>query len=769
MRHILLAGVILGLLAVPERSFALNGDVNLDGAVSQADVDVLGNYLVSNSSFLPSSFNADVNQDAQTDSADALILQQFVNGLRPFLPTAISSTTIAGTMSGTLADASVVYVATGSLIVPPGQTLTLGPGVVIKMGTGTQFTVNGILISQGSAAAPVIITSLNDDSSRGDTNGNGPSQGSEGDWGALIFNNSTAATRLAHATLRFGQRVVLTAASPHFQNVTISSMSQVAVLADLASFPTGSGVIAFGSPINGIDLPGGQVLANGTWSHIGLPYVIRGGQVGTHGVVTIAPGAVFKFQGADSSLGVVNTLRAIGTSTTPITFTSLKDDSVGGDTNGDGSLTQPAAGDWESIIFQTAGSSGSVLERCRIRYGGRPPRDNGQASVLVQFDSTAAIRLCEIRDSGTSGIWVRSGGAPLLEGNTVQFNGQFGVRAHDTGAGATSVLGNVVLNNGNYGVGLTGQARPAIGNILRGNAGGFVFTETGAPMLTGNVVENNSGSAVLIAGPNVYVSDGGGNSVSGNALNGIELGASLWTQSGTFGFTALSYVIRAGRVDLGAGDTSAQIRLVPGAVFKLLQAGSLGFNNTITAVGTSTAPITFTSLKDDSVGGDTNADGNASSPAPGDWQYIVIHGNASSGSRLEHSQIRYGGSDGQTSLYLQFGTTLTIRHTDVRSSSTSGILVRNDAAPQISSSTIRSNGRYGIESMAASRPVIRHSIIQGNAGEGVVNRDSGILLDATQNYWGSATGPTHAANPGGAGDTVSGNVNYTPFLTEAPF
>ncbi len=37
-------------------------------------------------------------------------------------------------------------------------------------------------------------------------------------------------------------------------------------------------------------------------------------------------------------------------------------------------------------------------------------------------------------------------------------------------------------------------------------------------------------------------------------------------------------------------------------------------------------------------------------------------------------------------------------------------------------------------------------------------------VDATGNWWGSDTGPTHGLNPGGAGDAVSDNVAYSPWL-----
>ena len=53
--------------------------------------------------------------------------------------------------------------------------------------------------------------------------------------------------------------------------------------------------------------------------------------------------------------------------------------------------------------------------------------------------------------------------------------------------------------------------------------------------------------------------------------------------------------------------------------------------------------------------------------------------------------------------------------------------------------------------------------ISGNSEFGL-NNENAVVIDAECNWWGSASGPTTASNPGGTGDDVSANVDYQPWL-----
>ncbi len=92
-----------------------------------------------------------------------------------------------------------------------------------------------------------------------------------------------------------------------------------------------------------------------TWAVADSPYIISAGvTVWPGATLTIEPGTIVKFD-SGNYIDVMGSLVANGTVDQKIYFTSLLDDTIGGDTNGDGSATVPDLsanrGMWSGVYF----------------------------------------------------------------------------------------------------------------------------------------------------------------------------------------------------------------------------------------------------------------------------------------------------------------------------------------------------------------------------------------------------------------------------------
>ncbi len=113
----------------------------------------------------------------------------------------------------------------------------------------------------------------------------------------------------------------------------------------------------------------GSIAVDTTWTPAESPYVLTCDVTINSGVtLDILPGTIIKFNSSSRRLIVNGNLHALGSSSARIYFTSYKDDSIGGDSNGDGDSTSPAPGDWNTILINDTGTAS--FNYSDIRYGG---------------------------------------------------------------------------------------------------------------------------------------------------------------------------------------------------------------------------------------------------------------------------------------------------------------------------------------------------------------------------------------------------------------
>jgi len=119
-------------------------------------------------------------------------------------------------------------------------------------------------------------------------------------------------------------------------------------------------------------------------------YVIKTYDFYVSNTLTIQPGTIIKFHGdgPDVTLGSGGTIIADGTAQEPIVFTSWKDDSYGGDTNGDEGATSPGVKDWGRI--STNDNNGSIFNYCEFYYGGK----GSYSSTLEVYGNNIEVTNC---------------------------------------------------------------------------------------------------------------------------------------------------------------------------------------------------------------------------------------------------------------------------------------------------------------------------------------------------------------------------------------
>jgi hypothetical protein len=98
-----------------------------------------------------------------------------------------------------------------------------------------------------------------------------------------------------------------------------------------------------------------------------------------------------------------------------------------------------------------------------------------------------------------------------------------------------------------------------------------------------------------------------------------------------------------------------------------------------------------------------------------------------------------------------------------------GVRIGNNGAATVTDSTFVDNLNgfdVGSSTSDTSTLTANNNNLAGN-GAGVANIQASGSVDATLNWWGSTSGPTTNANPGGTGANSDGNVDFSPWLGDA--
>ncbi|MDD5435377.1 MAG: NosD domain-containing protein, partial [Nitrospira sp.] len=205
----------------------------------------------------------------------------------------------------------------------------------------------------------------------------------------------------------------------------------------------------------GIVTHSGTISSHTTWLSTDVHRVTGTVTVSPGIVLTIEPGTVVKFN-SGTGLDINGALYAVGNPSEKIVFTSYRDDSIGGDTNGDGFSTgQP--GDWGRIYFSdSVTDSLTRLEYAVIRYGG----SGNQGNVYIN-SADIPVKFSDISSGSSYGIYTYNT-SPLIEGNAITGNGSHGIYNY---------YGSPVDRN----------------NTITGNSNG-IYAQYATPALDGNTI-----------------------------------------------------------------------------------------------------------------------------------------------------------------------------------------------------------------------------------------------------------------------------------------
>jgi len=591
---------------------------------------------------------------------------------------------------------------TGSLIV--------GSNNILKFHDGTTLNVKGILVANASIGENIYFTSYRDDNWGGDTNKDGTTTAPQSqNWYGIYFQDSSSDTgnllhgcliRYAGAESRGG--ISTFSASPAIDSCDISNnyigiymqgtsnpvltnniigSSQMTPLAmSFEANPVMSNnTLSFSdNEFDAIGLIGGEMLANGILkvrSFTDVPnitYLLMNEITVPSGItLTINKGITIKSYSSDwySHRIIVNGgLIANATPDSMINFTSARDDNYGypADCNKDGTITSPVVSDWGGIIFNP-GSNGT-MNYCRIKY------------AMINWYSFSSCSVTE---------YVHNTAIGIIDANPIITNCEFKDLHHAIScyrSASPTLTNNSMVNILYTPINISGPSNPTISGIIYTNVG---WNALG--LIGGNVCLNGT----------IKKRD-----VAGFANITYVLLSDMTINSGTYVNVEPGVVIKGVDQYLTGYDFNGNNIFVDG-----------GFKTD----GTSAQPVIFTSLKDDNAGNpfDTNGDGNASTPAAGDWGSIKFRSTSDDAyCVLNNSLIKYPGNTNEGGVTFE-NAAGKLKNSIITNTSNYGVYSNGNSTPLIDSVTIKNCNLDPIAMSLTANPTFSNITFTSNFSQAI--------------------------------------------------
>ena len=455
------------------------------------------------------------------------------------------------------------------------------------------------------------------------------------------------------------------------------------------------------------------------------------------------------------------TLRILGSADNPVEITAEADDQLGGDTNGDGP-SEGGIASYHGIDVQPGGSASLV--HVRFRYAHTAIGGGGSVVDLDHVRVTDSIRgvssspdslavTHSVFDNTQYGVLTYTPDA-VLRANTYRRN-IFAV----TAGGPHSRVEDSTFTDDYIGI-TASDVTSRLSNNRFGMVGlsAYRARADAVPVIAGTVGIGGEAPALSLLHENAPIS-----------------GATVWDVDVPIQLTWSVRVLSGGELRLPAGTRirSNDCRAYPSSPAEpcLTVAGG----GRLTVLGRQARPVIWTSLYDDSVGGDIGHDG-ASVPGPYDAGGIALEDGAMA--EVSHLDASYVGN----ALRVEQGAELSLDHSSITQAGgralVAGGLVHVDAtafdgvdltlAVSLSGpgSTLTNSWVSGAyRGVQANGPglVIGGTRFEGLGGGPALENLGASQVDARSNWWGNAGGPTGS----GPSAQVVGDVLVAPWCTDS--